>query len=175
MASTRKIVGASGVELEVDPSGNLSVGTPGGPKYLTISLDTSAYAAGDVLFDFQEVADAARESGGSVLIQSITVVDADDQKAAMDIKVASAAVSLGTENGVPDISDADAATVQHLYSITASDYKDMGGVSHATIGNLGIVVGAAAGSTSIYIGGITQGTPTHTASGLKLIIGLIGY
>lgn len=173
MASTRKIVGASGVELEVDPSGNLSVGTPGGPKYLTLSLDTSAYAAGDVLFDFQEVADAARESGGAVLIQSITVVDADDQKAEMDIFVASAAVSLGTENAAPDISDANAATVQKLCTVLASDYEDLGGVAVATMNNLGLVVGAV--GTSIYIGGITQGTPTHTAAGLKLIIGLIGY
>ena len=175
MANTRKIVGATGTELAVDSGGGIVSGTPGGPKYLTLSLDTNAYTAGDVLFDFQEVASAARLDDGAVLIQSVSVVDADDQKQAMDIWVASAAVSLGTENAAPNISDANAVTLQLLCSVGASDYKDLGGVSIATIRNLGLTAGAASGGKSIYIGGITQGTPTHTASGLRLIIGLIGY
>ncbi len=46
---------------------------------VTLSLDTSTYASGDVLADMQEIANAVRANGGSVVIQSLTVIDKDDR------------------------------------------------------------------------------------------------
>ena len=94
---------------------------------LTLSLDTSAYASGDVLADTQQ-ADAffAKADGGGV-IESITVIDEDDQGAAFSIYFFQANRSLGTENNAPNISDANARDCLGWVDVSTADYKDLGG------------------------------------------------
>lgn len=140
---------------------------------ITLSLDTSAYTSGDVLADLQEVANFMRADGGRAVIQSVTVLDKDDQGVEMDLFISPSAVSLGTENATPDITDANAEGLQHLCNVAVDDYQDLGGSKLATIKAIGLVVEAAAGSKSMYVGAITRGTPTHTASGLVLQLGLL--
>lgn len=140
---------------------------------VTLSLDTNAYASGDVLANLQEVANFMRADGGRAVIQSVTVLDKDDQGAEMDIFISPNAVSLGDENATPDISDADAEGLQHLCNVSGDDYQDLGGCQVATVKAIGLVVEAAAGSKSMYIGAITRGTPTHSASGVVLQLGLL--
>jgi hypothetical protein len=159
------------------------VGTPGDVVAVTLSVDTSAYADGDVLADFQEVTNFVRTNGGRALIQSLTVLDKDDQGVAMDIFTTPSAISLGTENSAPSITDTNAEGVQcvrppgNTYSIEASDYKDLGGCKLATVSNIGLLVealGTTGHEKSIYIGAITRGgTPTYSASGLILRFGLL--
>lgn len=150
------------------------VGTPGEVVEVTLSLDTSIYADGDVLADFQALSGAVRLAGGKALIQSVSVLDKDDQGVAFDILLSQTAISLGTENAAPSISDANAATVQRVCRIEAADYIDLGGCRIATKAGIGLMVEAAAGSTGLFIGAITRGgTPTYTASGLVVRLGLI--
>lgn len=166
--------GSTGAPLGTDDY-PLIAGTPGDVITVTCTLDTSAYAAGDVLFDMQEVAGFMRENGGRAIIQSITVLDKDDQGVAFDIITSPNANSLGTENAAPSVSDANADGMQRLCRIEASDYIDLGGCKLATRTNLGLQVESGAASTSMYIGGITQGAPTHSASGLVLRIGVVRF
>jgi hypothetical protein len=164
--------------LLVDKDGNEydATTTPGDVIPVTLTLDTNAYADGDVLADFQEVANFVRVNGGRALIQSITVLDKDDQGVAFDILTTASNKSLGAENGAPSISDADAEGVQRVTRIEASDYVDLGGCRIATKTNIGIMVEAGAASRSIYIGAITRGgTPTYSAAGLMLRIGVIWF
>src|SRR5512133_1698421 len=46
---------------------------------VTPTVDTSAYAAGDLLFDSTEVANAVRANGSTCILQSLTVIDKGDQ------------------------------------------------------------------------------------------------
>lgn len=141
---------------------------------ITLSLDTSAYGASDLLADTQEVAGAVRIPGGTALLHSVTVLDEDDQGVALDLIFLQNSTSLGTENSAPNMSDANArSNVLTRVPVAAADYTDMGGFRVATVGNLNRLLKAASGSTSLYIAAVNgAGTPTFTASGLKLRIGL---
>ena len=130
---------------------------------LTASLDTSAYADGDVLFDTQELTNAVRTSGGVVILQSITVLDKDDQGAEMDLVFLDANTSLGTENAAVTIADADAEDI--LGIVNVSTYTDLVNSQIATVTGIGLEMKADA-STSLWVAGITRGTPTYTAAGL---------
>lgn len=141
---------------------------------LTLSLDTNAYASGDVLADTQAVTGAFRTSGGRAELQSLTVIDEDDQGVAFDVWFFGSNVSLGTENGAPDISDANAREVLGFVSVVTGDYKDLGGVKVACLRNLALPLQAAAGSRDLYVGLINgSGTPTFSASGLRLRLGIV--
>lgn len=141
---------------------------------ITLSLDTNAYAAGDVLAATQEAANAVRVNGGASLLQSVVVVDQDDQGVAFDLYVLSENVAMGAENSAPDISDADALKVLAVIPVSAADYRDLGGVKVAALANLGRVVKAAAGSRSLWLAAVNgAGTPTFTAAGLKLRLGML--
>lgn len=141
---------------------------------VTLTLDTSAYASGEVLADTQEVAGAMRLPGGTAILQSLTVVDQDDQGVAFDVYLLGANVAMGTENGNPSISDANALSIQAMIPVAAADYRDLVGVRVAQINNIGAVVRAAAAATSLWVAVVNgTGTPTYTAGGVKLIFGFL--
>lgn len=136
---------------------------------ITATLDNSgAYAAGDVLFDTQEIAGAARVNGGVVILQSITILDKDDQAAEVDLVFLEANTSIGTENSAVSISDANAEDILGIVNIPTDDYTDLVASQVATTTAVGLEMKAAAGTTSLYVAGITRGTPTHSASGMVL-------
>lgn len=141
---------------------------------VTLSLDTSAYTSGDLLADAQEIAGALRVSGGSAELVSIMVIDEDDQKQAIDVYITSASTSWGTENSTPTISDAAARSIQAYIPIAAADYKDLGGAAVAQpriAQNIGVVCEGSA-STSLYVACVcASGTPTYTASGVRILFG----
>lgn len=141
---------------------------------VTLSTDTSPYGAGDLIADTQEVAGAVATAGGLGLIHSVTVLDEDDQGAAFDIHFLQNSTSLGTENSVPNMSDANARlNFLARVPIASTDYTDIGGFRVATVGSQDKLIKAASGTTSIYIAVINgSGTPTYSAAGLKLRIGI---
>jgi len=140
---------------------------------VTPTCDTSAYAAGDLLFDMTAISNAALTAGDTVLIQSLTVIDKDAQAKAMDVYIGSGNTTLGTLNSAPNISDANIAAndLQLLCQIGTGDYATISGASVATIKNLALPVQSV--TTTLYIGAVTQGAPTQTASGLVLRIGIV--
>ena len=140
---------------------------------ITCTVDTSAYASGDVLFDTQEIAGAVRVNGDTCILQSVHVIDIDDQGKEMDLIFFNAATSLGTENSAPDIDDSDVLTTLGKVNISADDYIDLGANRIATVQGIGLVLEAGAATTSLYVAGITRGTPTHSATGLTIKFGLL--
>lgn len=149
------------------------VGLPDDCITITLSLDTNAYAAGDVLFDTQEIASAVRVNGDSCILQSIHVIDIDKQSKEMDLLFFNANTSLGAENSTPDIDDTEVLTTLGKVNIPSSAYIDLGINSVATLTGIGLVLKAGAATTSLWVAGITRGTPTHSASGVKIIFGLL--
>jgi len=140
---------------------------------VTLSLNTNIYASGDVLAATQEVASAMRVAAGKALLHSIVLNDKDDQGVELDLVFLQTNVSIGTENSAASVSDADADKILGLVNVASSDWEDLGGCRIATKTSVGLVLEAGAGSTSIYIAAITRGTPTHTASGITLKLGLL--
>jgi hypothetical protein len=136
---------------------------------VTASLDTSAYADGDVLAATQALTEAMRENGGHGLLHSVAVLDKDDQGVAMDIVILKTNVSIGTENSAVSITDSDAEEILGIVSVGTGDYVDLVASQHATITGIGLGVVADASADDLYFALITRGgTPTHTASGIVL-------
>ena len=70
------------------------------------------------------------------------------------------------------IEQAAAAFIKGALRIATTDYIDNGGSRLATVRGLNLILKSAADSTSLYMGAITRGgTPTYTASGLKVRLG----
>jgi len=127
---------------------------------VTLTAGTTTYTAGDVFADTQPVASAMRVAGGKGILQNVTVIDQDDQGTALDLVIMSDHGSLGTENSAVSIADADARKIQGIVEVAAGDYVDLINSQVAHVENVGVVVQAAAGTTSLHIGAITRGAPT---------------
>lgn len=141
---------------------------------VTLTLDTLAYAAGDVLADTQAVTDVFRAIDLGGILQSVEVFSLDDISDDFHLFILDNNVSLGTENSAPNISDTDALAIIAKVSVAAADYADLGGVRVAHLGGLGRIVRPAAGTTTLYLAALNGvGTPTHTANGIKLRLGLV--
>ena len=140
---------------------------------ITCTLSTDVYASGDTLFETQEIAGAVRVNGDTCILQSIHVIDIDDQGIEMDLLFFNANTSLGTENAAPDIDDTEVLTTLGKVNIVAGDYIDLGANRIATVTGIGLVLEAGAATTSLYVAGITRGTPTHSATGLTIKFGFL--
>ena len=148
------------------------VGAATAVKEITFSLDTGgAYADGDVLAATQEIATAMRVNAGTGIIQSVIILDKDDQGENLDVVFLKTNVSLGTENAVVSITDGDADEIQGVVEV--SSYVDLTNSQIATKTNLGIGVQADSGATSLFIGLISRGTGTYTASGVTAKITIL--
>jgi hypothetical protein len=141
---------------------------------VTLSLDTGAYAADDVLAATQEVASAARVNGGKIVLQSVVLLDEDDNSDEIDLVFLKTNVALGTENAAVSITDANAREIMGVVNVGTADYVDLVGSQVAIPEFNPIVMTADAGATSIYVAAILRsGTPTHTASGIQLMLGFL--
>ena len=145
---------------------------------VTLSLDTNVYADGDVLADTQEIANVFTVPGKCVILNSIFLLDKDDQGGALDLVFMRNATSLGTENAALNISDLNAGEIIGIVPIAAADYHDfinsqivVKGPSDEGMGY--ILQPNALGGTSAWIGAISRDTKTYSASGILLKIGLL--
>jgi hypothetical protein len=139
-------------------------------------LNADQYDSGDVLFDAAEIASAVRVAGGKAVLQSIVVIDRDDQKIEMDLVFLGASQSLGTKDAAPDIDDTEALDIQGIVKIGDSSnwpYVNLGGVSIATRTGIGLLLEAASDATSLFVAAITRGAPTHSTGGLRIKLGFV--
>lgn len=146
-----------------------------GISYVDVALtcDTAAQESGGIIADTQVVSDAFYAVGGRALLHSVALIDKDDNGAALTVFFFDANVSLGTENSPPSISDVNAASYLCHVDFSTGDYKDLGGVKVAVLSGLNHIVKAASGTKDIYVAVLNgSGTPTYTASGLRLRLGL---
>ncbi|KPJ71938.1 MAG: hypothetical protein AMS14_08815 [Planctomycetes bacterium DG_20] len=147
---------------------------------VVLTLDVNAYAQHDVLADTQEVPDCLRGAGTGIL-QSVTLIDYDDNARAIDLIFLSDNKSIGTENAAVSVSDANAAFILGVVRIAAADYIDMVNAQFAMKAgaDCGFVVwsdGVAAGSDrSIWVAAVYRDATgdTYTAAGIKLRIGIL--
>lgn len=146
---------------------------------LTLLPSTSpAHTAGDVLVDTLRIEGAVPVGGDVAILRSVVIIDKDDQGAAMDLVFLDSNVSIGTPNAVVSITDANAAKIVGVLEIANTGYIDLIGSQALTLplsGELAMPLKTLGGATSdrnLYVAAITRGTPTHTAAGLVLKLGL---
>jgi hypothetical protein len=140
----------------------------------TLSLDTSQYASGDVLAATQSLSGTAfLENGDAAIVQSIQVVDLDDQAGDLDIVLLRSNAAIGTENAAVSVTDANADEIVAIIEVTSSDYVDLVNSQIAHIANVGLMIQAASDDDGLWIAAISRDTKTYTASGLIVRIGLM--
>ena len=139
---------------------------------LTPAVDTAIYAAGDVLFTATELTGVGRVSGGVVILQTLNVIDVDDEGAAFDIYFFDRTVTFGAINGAPSINDTDVLNFLGTVAVATGDYKDLGGAKVACLKSIGLEMKPNA--TSLWVAGVVVATPTYTAAtDLKLGFGFL--
>ena len=143
---------------------------------VTLTLDTDIYASGDVLADTQVITNSIREFG-TVTLQSLTILDKDDQGVAMNVIFLRSNTSIGTENLAFAPSDAVMAEVLAIVEVASGDYVDCVNSQLATLvagvdTQMGCLLQPTAGD-HLYFAVVTGGTPTHTAAGIVMKFGFL--
>ena len=139
---------------------------------VTPTLDTSAYADGDVLFNPVEIPNAVRNNGDTCILQSVHVLDKADQGETFELVFLKAATSLGTINAAISISAANAEDIIGHYAFS-NGWIDLINSQVLTDSGIGLVLEAGAATTSLYVAGISKGTGTYAADSLKITLGFL--
>jgi hypothetical protein len=172
--------GANTTALKVDGSAVTQPisGNIGG--FTTIIKDTSvvtaaAYTAGNAVGAKRTLTSAVRVNGGTGILQSVTLLDRANQKAAMTLFIfdANPAAATITDKAAFVFSTDDLKVIAQI-NISASDYVTTNSKALVTYGGLGIPLKNAEASTSLYAALVTTGTPTFAATtDVQLEIGIL--
>jgi len=135
-------------------------------------LNASVLANNEVFMVDHEVKDVFNK-GKARKLTSIVVVDGDDQNVAFDLVFSNAAIVLGTANEVVSISDANAANVLGVVKfVVATHAQDFINSIVFVMSNINLILQGSGSSTSLFVSAIVRsGTPTFTASGMKIKLG----
>lgn len=128
----------------------------------TPTISTSAYTAKDAVGGLLTFASAARASGGSIIVDSVQVVDLAAQKIAIDLVLFDSAPTTPTDNAVFDPPDGELDNVVGVISLVAGDYADFNDSAVATKHNIGL--SAVLSASSLYGVLVTRGTPTYATT-----------
>ena len=146
------------------------------PTVSTGSTDADA----DLLFDSLEITNAVSVPGGSSILQSVSVFHKGDQNVVFDLLFFQVTQDLGaagaalTWGGSSETTNADNAILMGHVSI--SDWSDLVDVQIATKSNIGLVLKAASGTTSIYCAGGCRGVASgdhSVATNVDIRLGII--
>ena len=140
------------------------------------TVDTSAYQAGDLMFNPIKIENAVAVKGGSAILQSIAVANDDALVGSFDLVLTGSDDAPGTLNnavsGESGLSDANADLTLGITSIT--NMVDVGTCSIGSKQNIGMVIKAEATTRDVYVWGIAQSTDNPTgATGYKLRFGIV--
>ena len=143
----------------------------------TPTLDTAAYASGDVLFSTTAIPGVTRANDLRANLISLTAIDKSKNAPAMTLLFYQTNVTSAAVNAANNLSDADQANLLGYVSIASADWKTYANnsvlcYSGAKAPNL--LLEAASGTTTVYCVGILEaGTPTFAASDLVFKLGLV--
>jgi hypothetical protein len=136
----------------------------------TPTVDTSAYASGDLIGAKITLANAVQVAAGSGELLSLVLSDLANQKSDIDVVLfdSDPSTTTFTDQAALDIDDADLVKVIGVISIAAADYVSFVDNAVATLRDLRLGFKLASG-TSLYAALVCRGTPTYASSSdLKL-------
>ena len=142
---------------------------------IDISISVDADAAGELLGDTTEIANAVSVPGGSAILQSAVLISSKVLTDQVDIVITSDSTSIGTIgatlSGVSTTTSAVADGISGFFSIT--NLSDIGVVAMGDKKNIGMVCKAEAGSKSLYVWGIVQNTTDYAEKDIVLRLGFV--
>ncbi len=152
----------------VTPVGHADVVT------VTLSAHTDANAVLDVIAAPQEITQFFRVPGGAVEVVSFNVLDKDDQGQNLDILFLNATGSIGAESAAFAPTDAVLETI--IGCIPATNWIDATNSQLAVHANYRQIMKATAAEDSVWVAAVCrEGTPTYSAAGLIVQLGIVRY
>lgn len=121
----------------------------------------TAYEAKDAIGGLMTFANAARVTGGSIHVESVTIVDEDSQLAAVDLVLFRASISAPTDEAAFDPTDAELLDCIGVIKFTASDYSDF---NDNAVAHKDAAISATLSGTSLYGVLVARGTPTYAST-----------
>ena len=140
---------------------------------LTPSTTTNACSDGEIIWDNQGISNAVAVGSGTAILQSVTLIDDDDNGGTIDLVFTDSSASFGTEGSA--ISAADGSVPDAILGVvTISNYFDGVAWQVGHKENIGMVLKGDA-SKNIWVTGINRsgGALTYTAAGLFLKLGIV--
>ena len=144
----------------------------------TLTTVAAAVATDEVISQGIEIENAVAVKGGTAIIQSIVLNSDDAETPALDLVFSQVQddISSGLSATVGDDEDIDSLGASVLGHVSLSNYTNLVDCVTATKLNVGLIVKAASGSTSIYVHTINRSganfTPTATDD-LHLRLGIV--
>lgn len=130
----------------------------------TPTLVAALYAANDQLGGVNTLSGAAADTGGPVLLESITVLDKAKQKVAIDVFFFKSSPTLTSLDNQPfQLADAEAAKCVGVVSIGALDYVDTVDSALATV-LVQLPLQAVSKSKDLFYVAVTRGGPTYASA-----------
>lgn len=169
--SAQTVANGDQIQPQSDAKGHLKVSSGSGVVVeLTPVLDTNIYADNDVLFISTEIAGVSDMQGGVVKLVSAVLFDGDDQGTEVEVFLTTNSTTPGTINGA--ISAADTVLDDIVGRLHFSTFNDLINSQNSVLTGQDQIIQLGSGSTSLYAFGVVRsGTPTYTASGMKLKLG----
>ena len=142
---------------------------------IDISISVDADAAGELLGDTTEIANAVSVPGGSAILQSAVLISSKVLTDQVDIVITSDSTSIGTIgatlSGVSTTTSAVADGISGFFSIT--NLSGIGVVAMGDKKNIGMVCKAASGTTSLYVWLVARGSTDWDVDSVVLRLGFI--
>lgn len=127
----------------------------------TPTVSTSpAYTAKDAVGGLLTFANAARVSGGTLILQTVAIIDNSQQMPVLDLVLFDRTFTASTDNAVFAPSDADLANIVGVVSLAA--WSDFSTNSVAVRAGLGLAI--KLNGTSLFGQLVTRSTPTFVAT-----------
>ena len=146
-------------------------------KVFTVTPDThtEAAAVNESVFQADELANFMSEKGGTAIIQSIVILDDDDNGQPLDIVFMDTTGLLDASDDATVIDAADGVIPDAILGVVSvTNYFDGVLWQVGQKDSIGLTIKSASTTRSVYISAINRGsTSTWTAAGLRLKIGYI--
>lgn len=133
---------------------------------VTPTISTGIYAAKDALGGLLTFSNAARASGGSIIIDAATLIDKDQEMVVTDLILFDQTFTASTDNNIFAPSDADLANV--IGAIQFNTYQDFS--TNAISSRSGLGLACKLNGTDLYGQLVTRATPTYTATSDIVVI-----
>lgn len=128
------------------------------------TITAGAYSANDVIAGELTLTNAVRTSGGSAVLQSLTIHDKAAQGVAMHFYLFDAAPSAAlADNAAWAWTDGDEDKWLGTVYVASTDWVAAAGDSFVTKNNIGLAV-SANGSQNLFLYIVTTGTPTYAGT-----------
>lgn len=145
---------------------------------ITIENAAAAYVDGDVIDDIKTITDAVRLAGGSGIIQSVQLVDSDNQAGNVEVYFFSELITVAADNAAFAPSAADMqkmiAVADDGAPINLSAYTTINSIDVSGLTKINAPYQDTGSEEAIYVLLVANGSITWTAaSALTLRIGVL--